>query len=197
MPTIAFSLIICWVKRHFFIRFLISHFGFDLMRQVIETIGPRNLPVVTYGEQWICTIYILYWKYKCINNDWYYSLKLRQRVRKLYFYWGLLWQLYRLECIAKVRSYGRSQYGLPNYKSTKIVTLKGDCRRVPNWITEKTGRSGHRYNWNWTTARCTNDYYCNLTCCWTTIFAIAANTFYFFPSKQHWGWTPNGGVNLT
>jgi hypothetical protein len=41
-------------------QFLIAHFGLQFARQIMIAPTPVALPIVTYGDTWACTIYVLY-----------------------------------------------------------------------------------------------------------------------------------------
>lgn len=54
-----FSFIVYCVERHLFTQFLVVHFGYYFMREVMALMEPIILSVVTCGDRWVCTIYVL------------------------------------------------------------------------------------------------------------------------------------------
>ena len=54
-----FSIKIMYVDRFLFQRFLVEHFGVSFMRDVMNSPVPVVLPIVSYGQEWDLTIYIL------------------------------------------------------------------------------------------------------------------------------------------
>lgn len=48
------------MEKHHFRMYLVACWGADFMTRVMESRVPLILPIVTYGETWDCTIYILY-----------------------------------------------------------------------------------------------------------------------------------------
>ena len=63
LPRFPFSnpflIKIQYVGRFFFQRFLVANFGVAFMVQIMNSPMPVVLPIITYGQEWNVTIYIL------------------------------------------------------------------------------------------------------------------------------------------
>ena len=59
MLSQRFLLSICCVDKHVFMQFLVSHFGYHFMRQMMASVIPVFLLVVTFRNMWVSTFYVL------------------------------------------------------------------------------------------------------------------------------------------